>query len=80
MLLFHQSTMRIILPLIRVSTYVTWYSCKIFVQYITFLIHRKLRTVCILSPNPITIKLGFWGILGGCMGCSLVKSGFSCIA
>jgi len=33
MLLFHQLTVRIILRLMSVSKSVTWYSCKIFVQY-----------------------------------------------
>jgi len=28
----------------------------------------------------MTIKLGFWGTLGGCMVCSLVTRVFSCIA
>jgi len=26
--------------------------------------------------NPCSINLGVWGTLGGCMGCSLVKSAF----
>jgi len=35
MLLFRQSTVRIILRLISVSKSVTWYSCKIIVGYIS---------------------------------------------
>jgi len=30
--------------------------------------------------NPCSINLGLGGILDGCFGSSLVKSGFSCIA
>jgi len=67
MLLFHQSTMRVILR--SVSKSVTWYCCKIIVHCSTFLIHREQFTFQGHALR-ITIKLGFWGTLGRCMGCS----------
>jgi len=42
--------------------------------HITFLIHRE-QFAFHFHALKITIKLGFSGTLGGCMGCSLVKSG-----
>jgi len=77
MLRFPQSAMRIILLLISVSKSVTWYSGKIFVHCI--LIHRGLFAFQVHALRK-TIKLGFSGTLGGCIDCSLVKSGFYCIA
>jgi len=64
MLLFHQSTMHIILRLISVSTSVTWY-IVVKSLYNTFLIHRELRTLCIPSPcikNNYKVRL--WGNFG----------------
>ena len=43
--------------------------------YITFLIYREQFAFQVYALR-IIIKLGFWGILGGCTGCSLVKYAF----
>ena len=42
--------------------------------YIAFLIH-KVQFAFQAHALKISLKLGLWGTLGGCMGCPLVKSG-----
>jgi len=70
MLLFHQST-------IYIAFDNCFYICDAVVVkslYFTFLIQRE-QFAFQVNALRITIKLGFWGTLGGCMHCSLVKSG-----
>ena len=75
MLLFRQSTMRIILRLTSFSTSVTSYNCKSMAHKPAFLNHKELLAFQ-LQALRITIKVGFSGTLGGCTGCPLVKSVF----
>jgi len=61
MLLFPQSTTRIILRLTSVSKYVMWYSCKSFVHCI--LIYRELLALHVHALKN-NYKIGLWGTLG----------------
>jgi len=53
-----------------------FYICDVVVVksfYIAFLVHKE-QFAFQLHASWITVELDFWGTLGRCMGCSLVKS------
>jgi len=70
MLQFHQSTIYIAFD----NCFYIFGAVVVKSLYITFLIHREQFAFQVHALR-ITIKFDFSGTLGGCMGCSLVKSG-----